>query len=48
MVEITSAQPADRLAYFIAIRELIGEGNDQFVDDMYTSNDGRLLVVSRP
>ena len=30
------------------IRELVGEGNDQFVDDMYTSNDGRLLIVSRP
>jgi hypothetical protein len=37
-----------RLAYFLAIREFIGEGHDQFVDDMYTSNDGRLLVVSRP
>jgi DNA-binding beta-propeller fold protein YncE len=37
-----------RLAYFIAIRELIGEGNNQYVDDMYTSNDGRLLIVSRP
>ena len=37
-----------RLAFFLAIREAIGEGNDQFVDDMYTSNDGELLVVSRP
>ena len=37
-----------RLGYFLAIRELVGEGNDQYVDDMYTSNDGRLLVVSRP
>lgn len=37
-----------RLAYFLAIRELIGEGHDQYVDDLYTSNDGRLLVVSRP
>ncbi len=37
-----------RLAYFLAIRELIGEGNDQFVDDMYSSNGGRLVVVSRP
>ncbi|WP_216656502.1 YncE family protein [Nocardioides marmotae] len=37
-----------RLAYFLAIRALIGEGHDQYVDDMYTSNDGRLLVVSRP
>jgi DNA-binding beta-propeller fold protein YncE len=46
MAEIT-ADP-ERLGYFLAIRELVGEGNDQFVDDMYTSNDGRLLVVSRP
>jgi hypothetical protein len=37
-----------RLAYFLAIREMIGEGNDQFVDDMYSSNDGRLVVISRP
>jgi len=37
-----------RLAYFLAIRALIGEGNDQYVDDMYSSPDGRLLVVSRP
>ncbi len=38
----------DRLAYFLAIREAIGEGNDQFVDDMYSSNDGTMLIVSRP
>ena len=38
----------DRLAYFLAIREAIGEGNNQYVDDMYTSHDGRLLIVSRP
>ena len=37
-----------RLAYFLAIREAIGEGHDQFVDDMFSSKDGRLLVVSRP
>jgi DNA-binding beta-propeller fold protein YncE len=37
-----------RLGYFLAIRELVGEGHDQFVDDMFTSRDGRLLVVSRP
>jgi hypothetical protein len=37
-----------RLGYFLAIRELVGEGHDQFVDDMFTSKDGRLLVVSRP
>jgi hypothetical protein len=37
-----------RFAYFLAIRALIGEGHDQFVDDMYSSNDGRMLIVSRP
>ncbi len=37
-----------RLAYFLAIRALIGEGHDQYVDDMYSSRDGKLLVVSRP
>lgn len=37
-----------RLAYFLAIREAIGEGHDQFVDDMYSSNDGRFVIVSRP
>jgi DNA-binding beta-propeller fold protein YncE len=39
--------PVD-LGYFLAIRELVGEGNDQLVDDMYSTPDGRLLVVSRP
>lgn len=37
-----------RAAYFLGIRTLVGEGNDQYVDDMYTTEDGRLLVVSRP
>ena len=37
-----------RLGYFLAIRELVGEGHDQYVDDMFTSKDGNLLVVSRP
>jgi len=46
MVEI--ATDPMRLGYFLAIRELVGEGNDQYVDDMYSSNDGRLLIVSRP
>jgi hypothetical protein len=38
----------ERLAYFLLINLLIGEGHDQFVDDMYSSKDGRLLIVSRP
>jgi DNA-binding beta-propeller fold protein YncE len=46
MAEI--ATNPERLAYFLAIREAIGEGNDQLVDDMFTSNDGRLLIASRP
>ena len=46
MAEIVS-DPV-RLAYFLAIRQFVGEGHDQFVDDMFTSKDGRLLVVSRP
>ncbi len=46
MLEI-AADPV-RLGYFLAIRQLVGEGNDQFVDDMFSTNDGRLLIVSRP
>jgi len=38
----------ERLAYFLAIRQAVGEGHDQFVDDMFSTNDGRLLIVSRP
>ncbi len=37
-----------RLGYFLGIRELVGEGHDQFVDDMFASRDGRLIFVSRP
>lgn len=41
------ADPA-RLAYFLAIRQQVGEGHDQFVDDMFATHDGNLLAVSRP
>lgn len=41
------SQFIERMLY-IGIRELVGEGNDQFVDDMYSSNDGRKIIVSRP
>ncbi|MDT0634854.1 YncE family protein [Spectribacter hydrogenooxidans] len=37
-----------RWVQFQFIRHVIGEGNDQLVDDMFTSNDGRHLFVSRP
>lgn len=30
------------------IKEVIGEGNHQMVDDMFPSNDGRHLFISRP
>src|SRR5689334_19980821 len=36
-----------RQGYFLGIRQLVGEGHDQFVDDMFTSHDGRFLYVSR-
>jgi DNA-binding beta-propeller fold protein YncE len=38
----------DEYGYFLGIRQLVGEGHDQFVDDMFTSHDGRVLYVSRP
>jgi DNA-binding beta-propeller fold protein YncE len=37
-----------RLAYFLLIRQEIGEGHDQLVDDAFTSPDGRFIYVSRP
>ena len=36
------------LALYLAIRMGPGEGHDQYVDDMFTTNDGRYLAVSRP
>jgi DNA-binding beta-propeller fold protein YncE len=41
------ADPA-AFAYFMAIRQLVGEGHDQYVDDAFTSRDGRFVYVSRP
>lgn len=37
-----------RSLFFQAIRQLIGEGHDQYVDDMYSNPDGTLLIASRP
>jgi YVTN family beta-propeller protein len=34
--------------YFLGIRQLVGEGHDQFVDDIFSSHDGRFIYVSRP
>ncbi len=33
---------------FVANSVLVGEGHDQYVDDAFTSHDGRMLFVSRP
>jgi hypothetical protein len=38
----------DKLAFYLAIRAGVGEGNDQYTDDMFTTHDGRLVAVSRP
>ena len=46
MAEI-NADPI-RWIYFQAIRGSVGEGHDQFVDDMYSTPDGKSIVVSRP
>lgn len=46
MAEI-NADPI-RWIYFMAIRNTVGEGHDQFVDDMYSTPDGGSVVVSRP
>src|SRR5215218_7017052 len=37
-----------KLGYFLAVRALIGEGNDQYADDMFSSHDGRYVYISRP
>ncbi|MEM8997704.1 MAG: serine/threonine protein kinase, partial [Acidobacteriota bacterium] len=46
MEEVNSSRI--RRLFFRVIREVIGEGNNQLVDDMFTSHDGRFLYVSRP
>jgi hypothetical protein len=38
----------ERLAFYLAIQQGPGEGHDQYVDDMFTTRDGRYLAVSRP
>ena len=41
------ADPVRKL-FYDGIRELVGEGHDQFVDDVFTSRDGRFVYFSRP
>ncbi len=38
----------DKLAFYLGIQQAVGEGNDQFVDDMFSTRDGKILAVSRP
>src|SRR4051794_6219064 len=38
----------ERLPWATFVREQVGEGHDQMVDDLYASKDGRTLYVSRP
>lgn len=35
-------------AFYLAIQQFVGEGHDQYVDDAFTTPDGRYLAVSRP
>lgn len=37
-----------KLIAFLYIRNVPGEGNDQLVDDMYSTPDGKSVVASRP
>ncbi|MFD3617653.1 YncE family protein [Streptomyces sp. NPDC058676] len=46
MAEI-NADPIRWIAY-MTIRNSVGEGHDQYVDDMYSTPDGTSVVVSRP
>ncbi|MGW7266187.1 YncE family protein [Streptomyces sp. NPDC054842] len=46
MAEI-NADPI-KWAFFLGIRNGVGEGHDQLVDDMYATPDGTSMVVSRP
>jgi DNA-binding beta-propeller fold protein YncE len=41
------SDPVD-LAYYLFIQQGPGEGHDQYVDDMFTTKNGRYLAVSRP
>jgi hypothetical protein len=38
----------DKLAFYLAIQQAVGEGHDQYVDDMFSTRDGTILAVSRP
>ena len=35
-------------AFYLAIQQFVGEGHDQYVDDAFTTQNGKYVVVSRP
>ncbi len=37
-----------QLAFYLLIQQGPGEGHDQYVDDMFTTKDGKYVAVSRP
>jgi len=41
-------QDPAKLGFYLAIQQLVGAGHDQFVDDMFSTHDGKILAVSRP
>ena len=43
----SASHPAGAAFYF-AIQQGVGEGHDQYVDDAFTTRNGRYLAVSRP
>jgi YVTN family beta-propeller protein len=46
MLEILTSP--DKLAFYLAIQQGVGEGHDQYTDDMFSTPEGRLVAVSRP
>ena len=38
----------DRFGFYLGIQQAVGEGHDQYVDDAFTTRNGRYLAVSRP
>ena len=46
--EILESKDPNSKLFYEMIRALLAEGNDQLVDDLFTSRDGRYLYASRP
>lgn len=48
LAEIAADPDPKARFYLSSIKTVVGDGHDQYVDDAFTSKDGRLLYVSRP